>query len=71
MMRAKLGGQAGGAFTALATSGWHKIRIPLSFRDMTRVLVIDETTTQEAALRWFQDHGIEAEGAAQRVEDWR
>jgi CheY-like chemotaxis protein len=36
---------------------------------MTRVLVIDDNNDfRNLALRWFQDHGIEAEGAANGVQ---
>jgi CheY-like chemotaxis protein len=36
---------------------------------MTRVLVIDDNNDfRKLALRWFQDHGIEAEGAANGIQ---
>ena len=36
---------------------------------MTRVLVIDDNNDfRKLALRWFQNHGIEAEGAANGVQ---
>src|SRR5258708_13445458 len=36
---------------------------------MTRVLVIDDNNDfRKLALRWFQSHGIEAEGAANGVQ---